>query len=181
MGVESKSGEGALPLGDEKRAIGIKQFPEVHKLLLRWILLGKAALGVIGWTIVGLAAGAASAGVFGLLIGLLNGLLYLEPLWIFACGTYFSLCGAAAGGLLGGSARLLDPIGMADLANDLRQWRRVRGPHDRNRRSGSSGKPGGGTGTQPVSSALLNCHDLVRSLSTLLAHSSLPLRIGCTK
>ena len=98
--------------------------PDVHRLLLSWILLCKAVLSVVGWAIVGSAVVAASVGLCGLLFGMLHALVHLEPLWIFASGAYFSICGALAGGLLGGFARVLDPIGVADIAYDLR--RRVR-------------------------------------------------------
>jgi hypothetical protein len=97
------------------------QLPDLHRFVLSWILLGKAALGVAAWAFVGSAAVAASAGLCGLLFGMLHALVHLEPL------AYFSFCGALAGGLLGGFARLLDPVGVADLAYNLRQRVRSRG------------------------------------------------------
>src|SRR5262245_26749576 len=103
------------------------QLPDLHRFVLSWILVGKTALGVVGWAIAGSAVVAASAGLCGLLFGMLHALVHLEPLWIIASGAYFSFCGALAGGLLGGFARLLDPIGIADLAHDLRRWVRSRG------------------------------------------------------
>ena len=103
------------------------QLPVLHRVALSWILLGKAVLGVAGWAFVGSAAVAASAGLCGLLFGMLHALVHLEPLWIIAGSAYFSFCGALAGGLLGGFARLLDPVGVADFAYDLRQRVRSRG------------------------------------------------------
>jgi len=97
------------------------QVPEARRLLLSWVLLGKTAFDVVLWAIAGLAAGAATAGLFGLVFGMLNALVRLEPVWILACGAYFSLCGAATGGLLGGFARLIDPAGVAEVSRDLRR------------------------------------------------------------
>jgi hypothetical protein len=74
-----------------------------------------AILSCVGWTILGAAIGGIFAGFYGLLLGILDALLHGELIRIAADSTYFSLCGAAAGGLLGGFTRIIDPEGIVTL------------------------------------------------------------------
>jgi hypothetical protein len=117
--IDKKRGAATLQPGDEERSNAFEQFPEFRRLASRCLLVGKAALGVVGWTLAGSSATAASVGLAGVLFGMLAALVHLDPLWIMASAAYFTYCGVVTGAVLGGFGRILDPVGVADLTHDI--------------------------------------------------------------
>jgi hypothetical protein len=83
--------------------------------LLRLLTVLKTALAVLAWIGGGAAVGAAGAGLFGTLCGMLDGLLHLDPGRILPIALYSTLCGAAVGAIVGGVCRVIDPEGAADM------------------------------------------------------------------
>lgn len=75
----------------------------------------KTALGILAWTGGGAAVGAAGAGMLGTLCGAVGGLLHLDVGLVLPIALYFTLCGAAAGAIVGGVCRVIDPEGAADM------------------------------------------------------------------
>jgi hypothetical protein len=69
---------------------------------------GKAVFGVTCWTATGTLVGATGGALYGSLVGALQAVIYGKPWGIVAIGVYFALCGAAAGGLVGGFGRILE-------------------------------------------------------------------------
>ncbi len=79
----------------------------------------KTGCGTLGWALIGAGIGAVGAGLFGMLYGLLDGVTHAELGRIFATCPYFALCGAVAGGVTLGFARIIDSEGVTDLASGL--------------------------------------------------------------
>jgi hypothetical protein len=71
--------------------------------------LVKTGLAATGWAVVGACLGAVAGGAFGVLYGALDGLLHGDPWRLASAATYFAACGAAAGALVTGFARMIDP------------------------------------------------------------------------
>jgi hypothetical protein len=88
-----------------------------NKLLPGLKSIGKARLGVVGCAVLGAAFGGMAAGLYGVLCGTLAGVIHGDLGRIPSVGLYSVLCGAGAGTLVGGFARIIDPTGVADLAN----------------------------------------------------------------
>ena len=99
----------------------------VNNALAMCQAIGKTWFGVLGWSILGAAVGATTAGLYGVLFGTLLGLSHGDPMLVVSSGLYFALHGAVAGALVGGYARMIDPEGAADL---IGRSPRATGPRD---------------------------------------------------
>ena len=81
------------------------------KLLTRCMAVGKAGISVLGWAGLCAAVGATAAGLYGVLFAALVVLIYGDTGRLASTGWSFALCGAVAGALTGGFARMIDPVG----------------------------------------------------------------------
>lgn len=80
----------------------------MRKLLSTGVWIGKVIFGVISWASVGAAIAGTAIGLYGMLCGIVIALIHGDPWRIISFGGYFALCGAAAGALVGGFARIIE-------------------------------------------------------------------------
>ena len=81
------------------------------------------SISVLGWMAKGAAVLAAGAGFYGVVYGILDGLMHVDPWRLVWDGLFFAVCGATAGALLGGIGRMIDPVGVADFFSSGTVWR----------------------------------------------------------
>jgi hypothetical protein len=87
----------------------------VHSRSSGGTTLGETVLAVLGWTVAGAMAGTALGGVFGTVFGVIGAVLARDAGLILLAAGYCLACGAAAGAIIGGFGRSMDPAGTADL------------------------------------------------------------------
>ena len=80
----------------------------------------QAGIGMVGWAILGGTVGATAAGPYGVLCGTLATLACGDLWMLVSIGPYLTLCGAGAGAIVGGFARIIDPEGVTDLRSRSR-------------------------------------------------------------
>src|SRR5271167_682034 len=91
----------------------------INKTLTTCEVIGKVGFGILGWAVRGAAVGATGAGLCGVLYATMICLIHGDMWRLASIGLYFAVCGAVAGALAGGFARLIDSEDVADHTNRL--------------------------------------------------------------